>query len=258
MVKNWDETLRRIRRVLNTLLVFGILVFISIASFRLVAGSFTLGLQPRELPAILFGSGQVSLFVITIFIGILTIFGFQYFERKVREVVQSVTTKRLENLEKEARGRSFAIQGYIIGENSVAEDLRTAKDEGRLREALLYCDQAYKFLKGTGLAVEFLALNNYLYYSCILGEKSRRGYLLECARLMRTAAEEHDSPNLLLTYGRTMLKFSLDPEEIREACQTVHDVKSDPRLNDKQKREASYLASQCDERFPGCSWNPEN
>ncbi len=250
MPKKLDNVIRRTRRILNVLAVFAILIFISIASIYLVTGSFKLSPPGKDLPAILFASGQVSLFVITIFIGILTLFGFAYFERKIEEAVKVETAKRLATLENEMRGRSFAIQGYVIGENSVNEDFTAPTNEERLREAILYCDQAYNFLKGTGLAAEFLALNNFLGYSCALQDKSRRGYIVACAHRLREAADEHDSPNLLLTYARTILEFSLDPHEVDQACDALDDVKTSPQLNDKQKREANYLASLAEKRSP--------
>lgn len=250
MTKIGDLMGKRWKKWLANSVVFLLIALIWLASVYLARVAFA-GLPDVEkgwdLGAILFSAAQVSLFVISILIGFLTIFGWGAVEKKIREVVEEVTKQRLANVEKEARGRSFAIQGYIIGESSIGKDFQDPIDIERLREAISYCEQAYNFLKGTGLSVEFLALNNYLTYSNILRHKARRGYLLECARKLRTAAEEHGSSNLLLTYCRTVLVFSLEPKEISEACALLRDVSSDPDLTPKQKREASLLASLCDE-----------
>jgi hypothetical protein len=264
MPNNQDDTLKRIRRTLHVFIIFGILLVIIVASICWVALSFSVSsgnADATNLSAILFGSAQVALFAITIVIGFLTFFGIGYIERKIQEAVKTETTqrlgsleaetaKRLEGLEREVRGRSLGILGYVIGENSLTKDF-TVIDPERLREGFQYSEQAYALLRGSGIPVEFTVLNNYLYYACLLGDKSRRKYLLECAHRLRSAADEHDSPNLLLTYSRTILVFSQDDKEIAEACSIVEDLKSGPRLNDKQKREANHLASQCETRSQG-------
>jgi membrane protein implicated in regulation of membrane protease activity len=251
MSKKLDNWFKYTWRGVTIALVFSVLLLIWLASFYLATTGFAA--LPKittiwDLTAILFGAAQVSLFVISILIGFLTIVGWQAVERKISEAVEKVTKKRLANVENEARGRSFAIMGYVIGENSITPDYAGFTNEERLREAIRYCDQAYNFLKGTDLPAEFLALNNFLGYSCALGETARRGYILECARKLRKAAEEHASWNLQLTYARTVFKFSLEPQEIAEACSIVRDVLSNSQLNEKQKREAEYLTPLCKQR----------
>jgi len=206
------------------------------------------GMSSPDLATILSSTATLALFVFSIFIAIALVVGWRIVEAKIREVVEAKTDQRLEKSENESRGRAFAILGYVIGENSVTPDFSAPLDEERLREAIFYCEQGYRFLKNTGLAAEFMALNNLLGYSCVLGDKSRRGHLLAEARRLRAAAEEHDAPNLLLTYARTILEFSLEPKELNDACSIVNDVRLNPRLNAKQKREADDLASLCQQR----------
>jgi hypothetical protein len=233
--------------------VFSLLIFIWIASFYLARVGFA-GL-PRldgiwDLTAVLFSAAQICFFAISIIIAFLAIFGFQYFEGKIRESVERETTNRLANLEKEARGRSFAILGYTIGESSVKPDFSEPTDRARLEEAIRYCDQAYGFLKGTNLPTEFMALNNLLIYSCALRGryKTRSGYLLEGARRLRKGAEEHDNQNLLLTYCHTVLEFSYEPRELEEACSIFKVILGRDDINEKQKREVEFLTSRFKER----------
>jgi hypothetical protein len=248
---SWIKLIYKSYRPLKVLLVFSFLIFIWIGSYDLATIGFA-ALPPMnsiwDLTAVLFSAAQVCLFVISVVIAALAIFGFNYFEGKIREAVEKETAARLANVEKEARGRSFAILGYLIGEDSVNEDFTAPTNEERLREAINYCGDAYNLLKGTNLPVEFLALNNLLGYSCALHDKARRGYLLECAERQREAAEVHGSENLLLTYARTILEFSLEPEKLTNACAMVEDIKSSSKLNEKQKREADYLSSLCKQR----------
>ncbi len=243
----WIKLTNKLYKPLKVLLVFSFLILIWLASFHLAARGFSALPKIKgvwDLTAILFSAAQVCLFVISIIIAVLAIFGINYFEVKIREAVEKETTVRLANIEKEVRGRSFAIQGYLIGENNVDEYFIEATDKDRLQEAIFYCGEAYNLLKGTDLPVEFLALNNFLGYSCALGDPSRRGYLLECAKRLRQAAESNGSKNLLLTYSRTVLTFSLEPIDREEACLMVADIKAHPELNPKQTREVriSFLS----------------
>lgn len=260
MPKNFDQILKRVRRVFILLLTVSLLALTWLASFHLAATGMTALPEevsgPADLAAILFGAAQVNLFILSILLGVFGIFGWRAVEGRIREAVKVATTKRLEGLENEARGRSFAILGYLIGESSVTPDFLKPMNEERLREAISYCERAYDLLKNTGLPAEFMTLNNLLGYSCVLRDRSRRGYLLDGARRLRAAAEEHDSPNLLLTYSRTFLEFGLDPKEIEEACSIVADIQSNSRLNEKQRREAEYLASLCKQSTSGAACQP--
>jgi len=258
--------LSSIRKVCILLWPFVFIVLTLIGCFYLTKASLAAspeGWQHIDFSTVLSGMGTLALFIFSMFLAVAAFVGWSTVKDQIREQVEKVTNQRLEQAEREARGRSFAIQGYVLGETSVAPDLQNPSNEERLGEAISYSQTAYDFLKGTGLPVEFLALNNLLYYSCVLNEKTkaRRGYLLGEAKRMRTAAEAHDAQNLLLTYARTILTFSLEPQEIADTCSLVADIVSDARtslrLNEKQKREADYLASLCEQRAGGRSERSE-
>jgi hypothetical protein len=250
----WDLLCKFGRKIQawSKLLVWpGLMVLILLASFRLVVISFAALpklTQPLDLIFVSLGAVSLALAAITILIGFGAVLGWRSVEKKVQESVATETQNRLKETERELRGRFLAVLGYVIGENSVDEDLTQPLSEERLREALKYCEQAYATLKGTNTSVEFLALNNLLGYSCVLADKSRRGFLLDGARALRAAGEQHDSPNLLLTYTRTMLTFGLEPKEVDDACRILEDVRLNPRLTEKQQREADLLASLCRRR----------
>lgn len=259
MPRDWSQARKRTRaawkrtRTLRRLVVvLSFVVLTWVFSLYLVRRAVAPQPNPADQPSTLFGAAQVSLFILSIHIGIVAVLGWQFIEGMIRRAVEEETSERLEVLENEVRGRSLAVLGYIIGENSVLPDFSKPIDVERLREAIYLCEQGYMRLKDTGLPAEFMALNNLLGYSCVLRDRSRRGYLLEVARRLRAAAEEHGgSPNLLLTYAHTILEFGLEPKELEEACTIVADIKSHPSLDAKQKREADQLASRCDERASG-------
>lgn len=206
------------------------------------AGTMTDG---SNLMTLLFGASTISLGVFALLAGGFALFGWGSLKENVKKEVEESLRERIHVIEKELRGRSSNIVGYVIGENSVTPDGLSPSNQERVREAIQNCQEAYTLLKDTGLPIEFAALNNYLYYSCILGDTSRRGYLLTSAERLREAAEERNSYNLLLTYARTVLTFSLDQKQRDEACRLVADITKSAKLNEKQNREAMYLASLC-------------
>ena len=235
-------------RTLKIILIASAIAFTWLVSFYLAAeGIAALPKMntPFDLATTLFGAAAIAIFIFSLLVAMLAIYVWYTVENKMRAAVKEETTEQLERIGNEVRGRTHAILGYIIGESSVDDDYKEPINVERLREAIYYCERAYELLKKSGVptATEFMALNNLLQYYCISGDTSRRGYILEGARRLRAAAEEHDSPNLLLTYAKTILNFGLEPKEIEEARLIVADVQSHPLLNEKQKREAELLAS---------------
>lgn len=201
-----------------------------------------------DLATVLFSGAALALFALSIFIAFLAVFGWGSIEDTIKTEVKTKTDERLASVEKELRGRAFALSGFIIGE-SCAVGVPTTPSEDLLREAIHDCRKGYDLLKEVPGPGQYMALNNLLTYSCTLRDKENRGYLLDGARKLRQAGEEHDVPNLLLTYCRTVLIFGLEPREVDEACAMVADlVEAGSRLTPKQRREANELASLCMER----------
>lgn len=230
-------------RKLRIILILSLIILTWVVSFYVTEAGIATLPKGVDLSAVMSGTGTIALAIFSMFLAFASIYGLSSIEAKIRAVVEEVTNKRLEKVENEARGRSFAILGYVIGENSVEPISLKPSNVERLKEAIYYCEQGYTFLKNTGLPVEFMALNNLLGYSCVLQDTSRRDFILEGAQRLRIAAQEHDSPNLLLTYARTIISFSRNSKEIETAHALVEDLNLNPRLNEKQKREAELLAS---------------
>jgi hypothetical protein len=250
---------RKVYRLLKTILITSTILLVWLASFHLAAaGIATLPKvnAPIDLATTLLSAAAIAIFIFSLLVTMIAIYVWYTVENKMRAAVKEETAGQLEKIGNEVRGRTHAALGYIIGELSVDDDYLESTDVERLREAIYYCEKAYEHLKNSGIPTEFMNLNNLLQYYCISGYTSRRGYLLEGARRLRAAAEEHGSPNLLLTYAKTTLTFGLEPKEIDEACSIVADIiaadaKSRPILNEKQRREAEQLASLCQKRTSG-------
>jgi hypothetical protein len=240
--------------VFTFLACFMALLWLTASAVSWKASGFTSLHLPTEhigdLATVLFSGAALALFVLSIFIAFLAVFGWSSIEDTIRTEVKAKTDERLAAVEKELRGRAFALGGFIIGE-SISGDAAASPNEDLLLEAIRHSRTGYDLLKEVPGPGQYMALNNLLSYSCTLGDKARanRGYLLEGARKLRQAGEEHDVPNLLLTYCRSILIFSLEPREVDEACAIVADLNaSQRRLTPKERREADALASLCLQR----------
>lgn len=196
-----------------------------------------------DLTTAMSGTMTIALAILSLILAVASMYGLSSLERKIKDVAEEETRKRLEKVEKESRGRAYAILGYIMGESSVSSDFSVPINEEHFKEAITYCQDGYDYLKGTGAPVEFMALNNLLGYYCVAKDNSKRGYILERARHLKAAAQEHRSSNLLLTYIKVIYHYSLESEERAAADSLLKDISLDPNLSEKQKREAGQLAS---------------
>ncbi|HEV3459645.1 MAG TPA: hypothetical protein VHG32_24095 [Thermoanaerobaculia bacterium] len=88
-----------------------------------------------------------------------------------------------------------------------------------------------------------MALNNLVYYQSLIGDQSRGDFILEKARMLRKAGQEHDAPHLLLTYCKAVLSFSEDQEEIKQARKIAQAVAANALISNRKRNEARYLAS---------------
>jgi hypothetical protein len=198
-----------------------------------------------DMATLLEGTASIALIIISIVAGILAVLGWRSLEERIVESVEKATTARLETLENELRGRAAAVMGYLIGESSLKDNALEVANKVRLQEALNYCETAYNMLKKVGGPAEFLPLNNLVFYHCLLGTPTRSEYLLESARKLRKRGEEHDAPNLQLTYCRAILQLGGSETEYRDVRALISALGNHPRLTEKEKREAEFLASLC-------------
>ena len=204
-----------------------------------------------DLPGLLFGSVSLTLAVFSAIIAIAAIPGWQSLKLTIQERIDAAQKKieagnlqKLELLEKEMRGRALFGLGYMTGEMSIdPETLRVKKtDSSRLRDAILLCEQGYEFLKDVEGSTKFMALNNYIFYSCALGDDLKKEIILTRAHILKRAALEHDAVDLLLTASRAFLQYGSEIEK-KTNREFILSLKK-WELTDKQLKEADlYLTS---------------
>jgi hypothetical protein len=238
-------------RIGKSLTVWGIFIVVWMGALWLSAW-VTHPLSPvslSDLATVLFGAASIALFVFSIALAGIAIFGWQFIERQIDERVQKTTASAIERLEIELRGRVNSVMGFMLGATSLKrrEDGSVVVDDrDKLEEGVILLGLGLRLLKKMeGSPAEFMALNNYVYFSSVLGEGIQREYLLGSARRLKSAAEErNEGPNLLLTYCYTVLKYSRDLKELEEARDTADSVKDHQKLSQAQRKEARfYLAS---------------
>lgn len=128
MPRDRSQAWKRVRTIGRFVFVLSFIVLTWVFSLYLVKRGVAPQSNPADQASTLFGAAQVSLFILSIHIGIVTVLGWQFIEGMIRRAVEEVTNKRLEALENEARGRSLAVLGYVIGENSVKADFSGPND----------------------------------------------------------------------------------------------------------------------------------
>jgi hypothetical protein len=207
---------------------------------RFKMGSSDIG----DLATVLFGAASVALFIFSILVALLAIFGWQSIQSEVRSKAEEAAKKVTDPLKSELMGRTLSIQGYLLGESYVdPETFRVRKgQEDALKEAIYLCQQAYEQLKKIKEgSAEYMALNNLIYYTCVSQDLSRKDFLCTKALELKRRGQEHDVINLLLTACRVMVEFGNEPERL-EAKSILTSILERRTVSTRERAEAAvYL-----------------
>lgn len=203
-----------------------------------------------ELAIVLFAASALALIMFSLLITIVAIVEWQSLKNNAERELKLVesTEKRMTHLEKELKGRMHAVTGLVIG--SLHSDPLSEKQDPRskdyLAEALYYSQKGYKTLKEVEGNGKYMALNNVLYYSCLLGDESRRDTYLAQARELREISERYEDSQYiapyLMTYCRVVLTFGADLDELRLA-RKKSELLLEMNLTRLQRKEAEMLAA---------------
>jgi|GEM_PF-3589355 len=246
----------------------------TIAIYCVVRMHFDAGV---DMASALLTAASLALFVFSIFIALLAIFGWQTVVSVVRDTAKTAASRAVSvamkqaqaeiekikpmaeariKLENELRGRTLTILGFIIGESSLNPETKSPDDERareNLAEAIHLCEQGYGYLKSVGGAAEYMGLNNLVFYSCAYGVSGDdcRVALVKQARELMEVGEEHAASNLLLTYSRTILEHGTDPKEKDRARSKLRELVAGGKLSGRESREASIYLGRFKERSGG-------
>jgi hypothetical protein len=197
-----------------------------------------------DFESLVFGASSVALIIYSVIIGIVAFFGYDYLKRDTASEVQAATRERMDTLEKELQGRVSMVTGLILGVINSTSEKQTDEDRlGYLAEAVFHCEKAYAAFSSINIDVQYVALNNLLYYSCALGKGYKKELLLDKAEELRIYSQRITWPEGLLTYCRAMLDLSDDPDKIESAYRIASSLLTE-NLTERQRNEATiYVAS---------------
>jgi hypothetical protein len=207
-----------------------------------------------NLATLLFGASGISMAVFSLIVGGVAVLGWSTLKENVRKEVEDVIREDLKKLEKELRGRVLAAVGMVLGLFYARTDdvmpgkgsdrqARAAERSDYLAEVVGHCWRAYKELKEVNSLGQYMALNNYVYFSSLHGNPDSRSLLLERATDLRKVAEEKSYWDALLTYCLAISTFSNEQTKIREAHKLAQELEKKGDLTVRQRREAAQLAA---------------
>ena len=202
---------------------------------------------PGDFEALLFGSSSVALIFFSVVIGVIAFIGYDRLKKDTAAEVQAATRETTDKLEKELRGRVSSSIGLMLGIIHATPEEQTEEERlDYLAESVKHSEQAYAALKEIGIKAQYTALNNLIYYSCLLGKTHKQEYLLEKAEELRIFSQGNiPDPYVegLLTYCKAVADLSEDPAAIERAYRIGSGLLTEP-LNDRQRIEATvYVAS---------------
>lgn len=206
--------------------------------------------DPGAFATTIFGGASIALVLFSLLIGGGAILGYQSLREIIKKDVETDTRKSVEDLEKEMRGRIYFAVGLMTGTLYSDPYARKQSDRNKdyLSEAVWYCQEAYKILKGLEGNAKYTALNNFVYYSCLFNDGGVEDPLLENnllskARILRDVAQEKNFPEGLLTYCRAVLQYGKDVQEVREAHSIAAALNVREDLNGRQRKEVTFYVT---------------
>ncbi|HVF60969.1 MAG TPA: hypothetical protein VNJ70_14275 [Thermoanaerobaculia bacterium] len=239
-------------------LVLGLITLIYCVSFASVVIAFRMGVPPGDpldfgdFATLQFSSVGIGLVLISLIAAAVALLGYDKLKSDLRKEVEASTSGRIHALEQELRGRAYAIYGLLLGALHLA---RTQADEegDYLKEATFLSRKAYETLKNLEGTGKYMALNNLVYYSCLLGDESKADLLLQQARELRDVGQKYEdsayiSP-YLLTFCRAVSTYGSDPKEIRQAL-SITEIVEKRSLTSLQKKEAADIAASLRAKLP--------
>jgi hypothetical protein len=250
---------RGIPRLLIIVVVVSLVLLLWASSFYVVMAALRLGVPAGNLPSLgdmatlLFGASSLALILFSLLIGGVAIIGWQSLKQDVRKEIEAATHERINALELELRGRVLAAIGLMLGVlHSSPDRLEQDGQGGYLSEAVQHCEEAYKLLKGLKGNAKYMALNNFVYYSCLSGDTEKRDYLLAQAQVLKRVGQEKDYLEALLTYCRTILQFGTRTEELSDAhSMATALLRRD--LTERQKKEVTFYVTSLAKKLPAKS-----
>jgi hypothetical protein len=242
-----------------------------------------------DLVTVFFGASSLALIIFSLLLAIAAIIGWQSLTSEVRKSVEAskaaeesssratkdneervdnlaqaiehriealadTIEKRAKGLEQELKGRVNTILGLATASVHSDPFAEKQKDEDRdyIEEAIHISRKAYADLKDLDSNAKWVALNNIVFYSCLLGLDAKRDQLLEEGRKLRGVALKYEeSPwtiPYLLTWCRVVGLYGTDSGEVKQALAATRDL-LETKLSRLAAREATLIAASLERKL---------
>jgi hypothetical protein len=235
MKSSWTRVTRDIFKVLFAM--SGVALIWAAALF-LVRSVNLEGRDTTELAALLFGASSLALFMMSLIIALVAVFGWQSLIDFYRAIALEAVKSSNEPLRKEISGQVYMQYGHVLGDLSLDPETFQPVNRDRLSEAIHMCQKGYDIAKEVGGPLEAIALNNLVFYSTIAGDRVRGEFLLKGARRLMELGQEHNTLMLQLTACRAILQYSGDRDEQRRAYELMSEISQNRRATDRERKEA--------------------
>jgi hypothetical protein len=178
-----------------------------------------------DLATIFFGASSVALIIFSVLLAGAAIIEWQSVKETIKQATEAANraadaaSGRIGNLEKEIRGRVDSLMGLMLATVHSDPLALKQKEEKKdyIAEAVYYCQQGYDRLEDVEGYGKYMALNNLLFYSCLLGKEAKREVFLEQSLRLRNVGHKFKAAAYLLTYCRVLLTYSNDLGALNEA-----------------------------------------
>lgn len=246
----WVRVLFWISAVLLVWMAMAYLLMLTLSTRPAPGSTPSLG----DFASVLFGASSFATIIISLIVGAGALIQWQSLKAEVRKVIKAAeaardesarstkeNSRRVDELERGMRGRLHAIVGLAVGTVH-------SEDKSYLAEAIHWCQKGYEDLKEVEGNGKYMALNNVVYFSCLLGVESRRerDRLLQQARDIRAIAEGYPDSvwhyPYLLTFCRAVSTYGAEPKELQEAVAIAEDIRNQ-KLTSLQTTEATHLVA---------------
>jgi len=140
--------------------------------------------------------------------------------QKQFDALMRTIDERTEQTVKEFRARATTIMGFMIGtlHSDSLKEVQEPEDRDYLAEAVYLCQKGYDDLKEVKGEGKYMALNNLVYFSTLLGLADNPEILLEQAReIKHYVAQAKHAPPYTLTFCRAVARYGTDLNELKEA-----------------------------------------
>jgi len=236
--------------------------------------------SPSELATIFFGASSLGLIMFSLLLAAAAIIEWQSVKGEVKKVTEaaeaslervtqatqlneqrvSALDARMEarnsEIEKELRGRVDAVMGAMIGVLHSRPDEDTQDEERRdyVAEAVHHIRAGYDRLKELEGRGRYMALNNLVYFTCLLGDVADRDEMVKHGRdLLDVGRQYRHLPSAapyLMTYCRVVFVYISDRDEIEQALAIAQEL-LERGLTKLQRKEATYLVTSLTAKLKG-------